>query len=122
VKLFGSLTDSSVWVEDDKVLRIWIAMLVKADQSGYVRISIPGLARLCGYDIPSTEASILKLESPDPYSTHPDNDGRRLTKVEGGWTITTYNHYRELHVDRTLSDKPYAVAKREYRAKKKSAE
>lgn len=93
-KLFSSIVTSSVWVEDDATLRVWIAMLATADANGVVEASIPGLASLCRLSVETAEAAIQKLAAPDRFSRSPENDGRRITAIEGGWLITNYAKYR----------------------------
>jgi len=94
-KLFSGIVTSSIWCEDDKTFRVWIAMLALSDAAGHVDGSIPGFARLTGATIPEMEHAIERLTSPDPYSRTPDNDGRRLAAEPGGWRILNYAAYRE---------------------------
>lgn len=94
-KLFSGIVTSSVWCEDDKTFRVWIAMLAISDACGHVDGSIPGFARLTGATIPEMEHALDRLTSPDPYSRTPDNDGRRLAPEPGGWRILNYLQYRE---------------------------
>ena len=115
VKLFSNLTDSSVWVHDDKVFRLWILLLTKADQSGFVCATIPGLARSCNYSLEDTEKAMLVLESPDPHSKTKDEDGRRIIRHDEGWSIVTYEKYKTLQVEKGMSMKPSAVSMRKKR-------
>jgi len=94
-KLFSSIVTSSVWCEDDKTLRVWFAMLALTDANGYVEGSIPGFAHVSRVTIPEMEHAIERLTAPDPYSRTPDNDGRRVEVVTGGWRILNYAAYRE---------------------------
>ena len=94
-KLFSGIVTSSIWCEDDKTFRVWIALLALADASGHVDGSIPGFARLTGATIPEMEHAIERLSSPDPYSRTPDNEGRRIEAEPGGWRILNYISYRE---------------------------
>jgi len=94
-KLFSSIITSSVWSEDDKTRIMWITMLAICDAAGHVDGAVPGLADVARMSIPDAEAAILKLESPDPYSRTPDNDGRRIRKEIGGWRILNHGLFRE---------------------------
>jgi len=76
------------------VLRVWIAMLAKADATGYVRASIPSMAHVCMIPIDRMEEIIGVLTSPDKYSRSPTDDGRRIRPVEGGFEIVNYVSYR----------------------------
>ena len=93
-KLFNSIVTSTIWTEDDKTRILWITMLAMSDQHGEVHASIPGLARIAGIDTESAEQAINKFMSPDPYSRTPDNQGRRIAKIEGGWEILNHKKYR----------------------------
>ena len=94
-KLFSSIVTSSIWSEDDKTLRVWFAMLALTDARGNVEGSVPGFAHVARVTIPEMEHAIERLSSPDPYSRTPDNEGRRVEVVPGGWVILNYCAYRE---------------------------
>lgn len=94
-KLFSGIVTSSIWCEDDKTFKTFIAMLAMCDARGHVDGSIPGFARLVGCSIAEMEHAIERLSSPDPYSRTPDNDGRRIVAEPGGWLILNYASYRE---------------------------
>jgi hypothetical protein len=97
-KLFSSITESSLWSEDKSTRLLFVSMLARADATGYIEASIPGLARVSNLTMEETLASLKVLESPDPYSKdldeHPDNEGRRIIKVKGGWLLINYESYR----------------------------
>lgn len=115
-KLFSGIVTSSIWCEDDKTFKTFIAMLALTDASGHVDGSIPGFARLVGCSIPEMEHAIERLTSPDPYSRTPDNDGRRIAPDAGGWRILNYLAYREKGQARDGSRAEYM---REYYEKRK---
>lgn len=93
-KLFNSIVTSTIWTEDDKTRILWITMLAMSDQHGEVHASIPGLARIAGISTESAEIAIEKFMSPDPYSRTPDNEGRRIAEIDGGWEILNHRKYR----------------------------
>lgn len=93
-KLFSSIVTSSVWCEDNTVLRVWIALLATCDARGVVEGSIPGFASLCRITSDDMRRSIGVLSSPDPDSRTPDNEGRRIEAIPGGWVILNYEAYR----------------------------
>lgn len=94
-KLFSSIVTSSIWMEDDKTLRVWFAMLALTDAKGMVEGSVPGFAHVARVSIPEMEHAIAVLSGPDPYSRTPDNEGRRIEAVPGGWVILNYTAYRD---------------------------
>jgi len=93
-KLFSSITESSLWSEPKEVRLLFVTMLAKADQAGFVEASIPGLARVANLTIQETEAGLECLQSPDTYSKNPDNAGRRVLTVPGGFVLLNYEDYR----------------------------
>ena len=93
-KLFSSITESSLWSEPKEVRLLFVTMLAKADQAGFVEASIPGLARVANLTIEETQAGLECLSSPDVYSKNPDNEGRRVLAVPGGFMLLNYEEYR----------------------------
>ena len=93
-KLFSSIVTSSIWTEDDQTRIVWVTMLALADMHGEVHASIPGLARVSGVSIDACEKAIAKCLSPDAYSRTPDDEGRRIAPIDGGWEIINHCKYR----------------------------
>lgn len=94
-KLFSSIVTSTVWCEDNATLRVWIAMLAMADARGKVEGSVPGFAHLARVTVDEMRRALDILGGPDPDSRTPDNDGRRIEAITGGWRIFNYELYRE---------------------------
>lgn len=118
-KLFASITESSIWGEDDKTLRVWICFLARCNNEGIVEGSIPGLAHLCRMSIDDFRAAVSKLESPDPYSRTTDHEGRRVEQIQGGWKVLNYLSYRDKGQAKEGSRAPYMRSRRQ--AQKQSA-
>jgi hypothetical protein len=95
-KLFSSIVTSTIWVESDRTRIVWITMLAMADRNGEIQASIPGLARLAGVPIPDCEEALAKFIAPDRYSRTPNDEGRRIEKIEGGWALLNHAKYREM--------------------------
>lgn len=95
-KLFSSIVTSTIWTEDPKICKIWVTMLAIADRHGEVHASIPGLAQIAGMELADTETAINKFLSPDKYSRTPDDEGRRIEKIEGGWLLLNHAKYRAM--------------------------
>lgn len=97
-KLFSSITESSLWSEPHTVRLLFISMLAKADSTGFVEAALPGLARISNLTMDETEQALKVLESDDPHSkdlgVNPDNGGKRVIKVPGGWMVLNYEMYR----------------------------
>lgn len=97
-KLDHGIIKSSIWSEPPATRVVWITMLAIKDENGFVSTSRSGLCRLCNVTQLEFDAAISCLESPDIESRTPDNDGRRIDKIDGGWIILNNDKYR-LHDD-----------------------
>jgi len=119
-KLFNSIVTSSIWEEDNDTRIVWITMLAMADKDGQVIAALPRFAKLANVDVNKCQQAITKLSNPDPDSRTPDNDGRRIKKIQGGWLILNHWIYREK--GRALDRREYLrQKKREERARKRAA-
>ena len=115
-KLFGSIVTSSLWVEDNVVLRVWIAMLATCNAKGEVEGAVPGFASLCRITPDEMRRALDRLQAPDPDSRSPAMEGRRLLAIPGGWQIVNYLDYRNRLQEK---DGSRARAMRESRDRKK---
>lgn len=99
-KLFSSIISSSLWTEDNTTRIMFITMMAMADREGYVYGSPAGMARMACLSIDDAKTAIEKLTGPDPDSSdslrNPDNEGRRIEEIDGGWKIVNYTYYRDL--------------------------
>lgn len=97
-KLFSSITESTIWVEDANTRLTWITLLAMADKRGRVWASIPGLANRARVPVEAAEAAIEKFLAPDTYSRTytPECQGRRLEEIDGGWRLINYEKYRQI--------------------------
>lgn len=118
VKLSSSITRSTIWDETPETCKLWITVLALSDPSGYVASSLPGLAREARLTIEQTEQSLLALCSPDPFSRSPEQEGRRLEKVDGGWFVINFRKYWE---SKTTEEKRQADRERQRRHRLESA-
>jgi hypothetical protein len=67
------------------------------DQDGRCNFaSIRNLAHRARMSEDACARAVAVLESPDPDSADPDNEGRRIERVLGGWTVLNAGKYREL--------------------------
>ena len=98
-KLFNSILDSTVWLENSDTKVVWITMMAMANREGIVNASIPSLARRAGIGVEACQQALGKFLAVDPYSRTPDRDGRRIEAVNGGWRILNYAKYRHMLSD-----------------------
>jgi hypothetical protein len=95
-KLSSAVIHSSVWGYNSDTKVVWITLLAMADQNGEVHANITGLARAAGVPLDVCRTAVSIFMAPDPDSTTPDEDGRRLMPIEGGWVLINHGKYRKL--------------------------
>lgn len=96
-KLFTKILDSSIWLEDDQTRIVWMTMLAAMDEDGFCQFASPGnVANRARVPREAAVQALAKLEAPDPESSDPENDGRRLERVPGGWIVLNSKKYRDL--------------------------
>lgn len=97
-KLSSTIIDSSIWDEDDHVIRVWIAFLAKKDDCGFVEASYSGMRRICNIKNDENgkkfDHAISVLESPDQESKTKDFDGRRIERLDDGWIVLNHDKFR----------------------------
>ncbi len=98
--IFSKIVDSSLWDEDDLVVKVFLTMLAKKDKDQVVR----GNAYMIGRWARKTEKEVLEalkvLSSPDKGRLEPQEfDGRRIEKVSDGWKILRGQYYQDLMVE-----------------------
>lgn len=97
VKIYSGIVESSVADLDVSARWLWIVLLTKADRYGNVYGTPSALARTANLSYEQTVLALQDLSSPDPRSTTPDEDGRRI--IEGPtntWHIVNYLKYRAM--------------------------
>ena len=95
-KLFGSILDSSIWLQSDTTRIVWITLLAAMDQEGYARFAtVTNLARRAVVSDEDAAAAVQVLESPDPASEDDEHEGRRIERMPGGWLVLNARKYNE---------------------------
>lgn len=110
-KLFSTILASTIWEADVWTRIVWITMLAMADKDGTVEASVPGLATLARVSLVNCRRALAELSSPDKDSRSPDQGGRRILPIQGGWTIVNHRKYRQ---------KLSAEDRREYKRQKQA--
>ena len=93
-KLVPEIVMSSIWNEPPDVRCVWITLLATKDENGYVRGNLLSLARTANVSVEATKHAIDVFQQPDPVSNTPDNEGRRIQAVPGGWYVLNHAIYR----------------------------
>jgi hypothetical protein len=74
-KLFTSILDSSIWVEEPATKIVWITLIAAMDEDGFAHFStLRNLANRAVLSVEQTEAAVKILESPDTNSADKDFD------------------------------------------------
>jgi hypothetical protein len=119
VKMFKSIFDGSLYGQFEPTV-VFMAMLVIAEREGIVDMTPEAIAARCGYPIDIVLRGISELEKPDPRSRTPDEDGRRIIKLEDnrdwGWRITNYEKYEKIRSAEERREY-FRLKKREQRSK-----
>ncbi len=119
-KLFTKILDSSIWLESDHTRIVWMTLIAAMDETGFVQFaSVANLAHRAIVPLEAAEESVKKLEGPDANSSDPDNGGRRIERVPGGWMVLNAHKYREL-VTRAISQEKTRARVAKHRAKLKA--
>lgn len=96
-KLFAKIVDSSIWLEPDQTRIVWFMFIALMNEDGFVQFaSIANVAYRARISHRKAAEALKILESPDPNSADPDNEGRRIEKVPGGWMVLNAHKYRDL--------------------------
>jgi len=96
-KIFTKILDSSIWLESNPTRIVWFTFLACMDETGFVQFaSVKNLAHRAIVTLEEAEKAVLCLESPDPDSSDPDLEGRRIERVPGGWMVLNAPKYRDI--------------------------
>ena len=96
-KLFTGILDSSVWLESDATRLVWLTCLAAMDETGFVKAAAVGnLANRARVEVEAARQAIQRLENPDTESSDPENEGRRLERVPGGWIVLNAVKFNQL--------------------------
>ncbi len=87
-ELLNRICLSSVWHQQPRTIAIvWISMILMADRKGFVDALAPGIANTAHVSLEECEVALEFLSSPDPYSEHMKQEGRRIARLDSGWQI-----------------------------------
>ena len=94
-KLFTKILDSSIWMESLETRIVWLTFIAAMDEHGFVPFaSVENVAHRARVDCNAAVTACNVLERPDPNSSDPENDGRRIERVPGGWMVLNSAKYR----------------------------
>lgn len=101
-KVYGSIFTGSLRGHSDEIL-VFINLLVHADRNGISNVHTSVIEDDTGLSPSRVKKAICVLSSPDPESTHRNNDGRRIELLDPnkpwGWRIVNHDFFRNLSGD-----------------------
>lgn len=119
-KLFTKILDSSIWLAPDSVRLVWITMIAAMDEEGNCMFACAAnLAARARVTVEEAKKAIAEFEAPDENSADPDNEGRRIERIPGGWHLLNAHKYRAM-VTRAIAKEKTRLRTEEYRARKKA--
>lgn len=119
-KLFTKILDSSIWLEPIHTRLVWMTLIAAMDEDGFAQFaSVANLAHRARIDEPETQEAINCLTSPDPNSSDPEFEGRRIERVPGGWVVLNAEKYRDI-VTRAIAKEKTRLRVARFREGKKS--
>lgn len=97
-KVFTSLFEGSLRGRSDEIL-VFVNLLTHANGDMCDR-HFRAISDETGIPVERVRAAIVTLESPDPESRTPDEEGRRIVRLDPhrdwGWRIVNFDKYRKL--------------------------
>lgn len=97
--LFSRIVDSSLWLEPDYVVKVFLTMMAKKDSDMVVRGSAFNISQWAKKSEQETLDALKILASPDTKRIEKQLfEGRRIERVEDGWLILNGKLYRDLMV------------------------
>ena len=98
-KLFTSIYQGTLRGHSHGLL-VFTNLLAHADSMGIVDMHPRAIAEEVGLSVDQVRAALDVLEAPDDESRSPEEDGRRIVRVDGhrawGWRIVNYLKYRAI--------------------------
>jgi len=117
-KLFTKILDSSIWLEPTSTRIVWITLLAAMDETGYAHFSaMENLASRARVTMDEAEIAVKCLLAPDENSGDPENDGRRIDRVPGGFLILNAEKHRGI-LNRVIRNEQARLRVAQWRAKK----
>lgn len=95
-KVLKTILHSSLMEEEVAVRWAWVAILAMVDSDGIVRGTDSSLARAANLPLAEFQKAIKVLTSPDPNSTSPEEEGRRMVPAgSNAYLLVNYKKIRQ---------------------------
>ena len=123
-KLFTSIYQGTLRGNSHGLL-VFTNLLAHADSAGHVDIHPRAIADEVGLTLEQVQAALIDLEAPDAESRSPEEDGRRIVRLDGhrawGWRIVNYVKYRTIRSEDDRREQN-RLAQQRWRDKQSSAD
>lgn len=93
-RAYESVLSSSIMEEPPCVRLVFHYMILVADTRGFCIGTEETLSRRFNIPLNDFREAIEILVAPDSKSRSPENEGRRIQRVRGGWLILRHEHYQ----------------------------
>lgn len=107
-RVFVQILDSSI-AEDFECRHVFEDLLKVCDTDGCIDVTRTALARRFNIPLTVLNRCLQKLEQPDPLSRDPDNEGRRLERLDEhrdwGWRILNWAKYEAVRNRAMVADR-----------------
>lgn len=116
-KVFRQIYDGTL-ADNWQALVTFQQLLILADDSGVVDMTVGAIHRTTGIPTDILEAGISALEAPDVGSRTPDMEGRRIVRLDEhrpwGWFLVNFRKYRQMtsREEKKAADRDRINAKR----------
>lgn len=95
-QIHSGIVKSSINEQELHVRWLWVVLLSQSDSNGIVEGTAGSIQRSANLTPEQTEQAMKILTSPDPSSTSPAEEGRRIIPVDGNrWFIVNHEQYRD---------------------------
>lgn len=97
LRLDLEILDSSIWSESPVVLKVFLTMLMMADEhgDGICPATAPGIAGRARLSLRQTVAALAILEAPDPHDKSGVEQGVRVKRSPGGYQLVNWQSYNK---------------------------
>ena len=96
-KLFTKILDSSIWLAPDPVRLVWITLIAAMDEDGNCMFACAAnVAARARVTVEQAEQALSDFAAPDRNSGDPENEGRRIERIPGGWHLLNAHKYRAM--------------------------
>lgn len=126
VKLFASIYQGTLRGKSHSLL-VFTNLLAHCDKTGDVDMHPRAIADEVGLTVDEVTAALAELEAPDPESRSPEENGRRIIRLDDhrawGWRVVNYVKYRAIRdeADRREQNRMAQAAWRERNKPRKPA-